>query len=454
MKQTLYKKLITSQLKDSDRRNREIVLNILLIGTLAVLTSFTIILCISSFFSGQPYGMRLLATLFAVVVATLLLRLSRVGHSRLVAHLLVGLYLAMATAVVILWGLNVPGGILLYGLVIVLAGILLGSAYSLYLLGLISIIIGTIQYGVNTGFIRPDTEWINTPPNNGSTFGICVIFGIIALVSWLFNHQMERSLRRAQRAEVALTRQKALLEVKVEERTRQLQAAQMEKMQQLYRFAELGQLSTGLLHDLANHLTTITLDLESLEEKTANSVLVKRAKRSIGYIDEMVNQVRDQLQGKYSQKTFGIAAEIDEMLKIVRVKAFRAHVRVEWEQPPDPGLQTQGEPSRLRQLFANLVSNAIDAYPETTANDPQRKVLLRMSATDDVIEISVSDWGQGIPKSARPKIFEPFFSTKETGMGMGLVVAKQVAEEHFGGTVTLDADKKHTVFTVKLRRAH
>ena len=68
-------------------------------------------------------------------------------------------------------------------------------------------------------------------------------------------------------AEDELRIEKSLLAVRLEKRTQKLQAAQLKEMQQLYRFAELGQLSTALLHDLANHLTVLTIDIEDIHKK-------------------------------------------------------------------------------------------------------------------------------------------------------------------------------------------
>lgn len=452
MKERLYKKFITSRIKDSDRRNREIVLNALLASTFILLSLFLVLLIAMAIFGQSFPTMKLGATCIVLAFIGYLYRLSRTGRYRLAAGLLVALDLFLAIAIVAHWGLYAVNGILLFSLVVVVAGILLGAAYSLYAVAVVAVALTLIQAAQAHHIIRNDSEWIKQPPSGLDIISYSVIFGAIALVSWLFNHQMERSLRRAQRAEQALSRQKALLEVKVEKRTRQLQAAQLEEMQQLYRFAELGQLSTAMLHDLANHLTTLTLDIEGLEEQN-NSRLVRRAKRSIRYIDDMVHDVRDQLQGTNHARHFSVAGEIDEVIKILGDKARRAHVVLGWETPPDKALVSQGEPVRFRQLIANLISNGIDAYPETTHLDPDRRVAVNLS-TDSAkrLAVTVSDWGRGIGAQNQAKIFDPFYSTKTKGMGIGLFIARQIVEEHFGGSIRVDGRDHHTVFTVTLKR--
>jgi signal transduction histidine kinase len=259
---------------------------------------------------------------------------------------------------------------------------------------------------------------------------------------------MERSLHRAEKAEAALLRQKALLETTVQQRTQQLQTVQLEKIRQMYRFAELGQLSTALLHDLSNHLTTLTLDIEGLEGQKRSRAL-SRAKRSIRYIDDMVVRVRDQLHGKNNARPFNIPEEINEVVKMLRHKAQAYDVLLKWQMPADKkSIKTRGEPIRFRQLMANLISNAIDAYYEPRSLEEQRDVQIEVHAGSHDIIIRVSDWGRGISKGS--KLFEPFYSTKQTGMGMGLYIAKQVAEEHFLGEIMVDETKGHTSFVVTL----
>lgn len=453
MKDGLFKKFITSRVKDSDRRNREIVLNSLLAGTFILLSLFLVLLFIGALLHSLFPWPRIAATLLVLGFLGYLYRMSRTGRFRTAAYLLVALYLLLATAVVAQWGLYTPTGVLLFSLVVVLAGILLGAAYSLYAVIVVAGALTAVQVAHTNGFIEANVEWLKQPSSAVDIISYSFVFGAIALVSWMFNHQMERSLKQAQRAEAALSRQKALLEIKVEKRTRQLQAAQLEEMQQLYRFAELGQLSTALLHDLANHLTTLTLDIEGLGEQN-NSRILRRAKRSIRYIDDMVHQVRDQLHDQSRPKRFSVASEIDEVIKILTPKARRVQVTVEWETPADKAPSCYGESSRFRQLIANLISNGIDAYPEVPGNkENKRRVTVNLKATAAQLTITVSDWGRGIPTQDRARIFDPFYSTKAKGMGIGLFITRQIAEEHFGGTIKLNPTAGHTVFTVTLKRA-
>jgi signal transduction histidine kinase len=448
----LYKTFIEPHQTDEDLRNRELVLNVLLVGTLGVLSSAVLVLLISYGPLHNPYVLPRLVMLAAALVATWWIYfLSRSGHYKPSAWLLICMYVILASGVAYRWGVTMPYAVALFGLVIMLAGTVLGAPYPLYMAGVCIIIIFGLKIGEQHGLIQPDMSWVQTSLDIGVVAGFCLVFGIIALVSWLFNEQTERSLHRAHRAEAGLKRQKLLLESKVEERTRALQVAQLEKIQQLYRFAELGQLSTALMHELANHLTALTLDIEGLKAENHSHVL-KRATRSIKYIDDMVLRVRDQLHGKAHIRSFNVASEITEVMTILNHRASDAGVVLRLENHSDKKeLRSRGELIRFRQLMANMIANGIDAY-EGTSTKNNREVVATVEAVGSTIIITITDWGRGIDPLQRDQLFEPFFSTKKTGMGMGLFIARQIAEEHFHGTITLDDAPGHTSFIITLAK--
>ena len=450
---TTYRAFLSPRQKDEDIRNRELVLNVLLAGTLLII-ALAIFAIIGNYIEGRTFvGPRAigLTAVFALVVS--IHWLSRLGYYRLSAWLLVGIYFLLAAVVGLVWSIALPSAVLLYGLVVVLAGILLGPRYSLIALAAVVALLASTVWLESAGIIAYDLTWRQKGPGSDDIVGLSLMLGMIAAVSWLFNYQMARSLHRAQRAEAALTKQKELLETTVEERTRELRAAQLEKIQQMYRFAELGQLSTAMMHDLANHLTSLTLNIESLEGKSRSKVLAQ-AKRSIMHIDEMVARVRDQLQGRNNDRTFNAANEIEEIVRTLRHRGQLANVQLNWRAPADKkALRVHGEPVRFRQMMANLICNGIDAYYDQYDPGEKREVAITAKEMGPDVVISVDDWGRGITAKEIPKLFEPFHSTKQTGMGMGLFVVRQIAEEHFLGSASLDETKKHTSFVVKLPKA-
>lgn len=456
MRQLFYKfytLFLAPRQKDEDIRNREVVLNVLLAGTLAIM-GLAVLFLVASYMAGRTYVVPQalgISIVFGLVLC--IYRLSRGGRYRLAAWSLFVIYLLLALSVGLVWSIALPSAVLLYGLVVVLGGILLGPRYSLVGFVVVVVMMIATVLAEASGLISYDLTWKKQGSGLDEIFGLSFMLGMIAAVSWLFNYQMARSLERAQKAEAALRRQKAGLEETVKKRTSELQAEQVARVQQMYRFAELGQLSTALMHDLSNHLTSLTIDVEGLQGQGRSQVL-NRIKRSIRYIDDMVIRVRDQLHGKSSARAFNVVDEVDAIIKMLRHKAQAMDVLLKWQPPAErKKLRTHGEPIRLRQLMANLISNGIDAYFESRDLDERRDVQITVSEDKHNIIITISDWGRGIPPEAREKLFDPFFSTKQTGMGMGLFIAKQVVEEHFLGTIQIDDSKDYTSFVVALPKA-
>jgi signal transduction histidine kinase len=384
-----------------------------------------------------------LAVFYIVAVRAL----ARRGRHRTVAYLLIAFYMLLAGWIVWSWGINTPLGLLIFGIVIVLAGILLTARHA----PLAALVAGLILLGIQTtivlGWHMPDMSWTGKDSNYADAITSCVIFGMLALISWLYNREMERSLWRAKQAEIALSGQKATLKQKVEERTAQLRQVQLEEMQQMYRFAELGQLGVTLLHDLANHITTLTLDIEGLQNKQ-NSSAIAHVRETTGYLEEIVNSTRDRLHGATQSQTFDLVRKINDIVNFLSYKAAKAGVTIDW-QPPVYSWKYTGDPPCFCQIMAIIISNGIDAYSNTPKASGERlSIAMRRNKTH--IVITVSDWGKGFTSSQRKYLFKPFHTSKKTGLGIGLFIAKQTVINNFGGTITLNPHSKHTEFIIKL----
>jgi signal transduction histidine kinase len=94
---------------------------------------------------------------------------------------------------------------------------------------------------------------------------------------------------------------------------------------------------------------------------------------------------------------------------------------------------------RIRHVVINLIDNAVQALGETAPGDGVNTVTVRSAVSDGVLELAVSDNGPGIPRETISRIFEPLFSTKSFGTGLGLATVKQIVVQH-GGAISVDSD--------------
>lgn len=452
--QKLYRVFIAPKQKKPDLRNREVVCNVVLAGTTLFAAIIFLLVLVSYLVLHNDYAAeRLVSCGIAFAYLGGVLALSRRKHHYAASYLIIAFYGILAATTIWQWGINTPFGILVFGLVIVLAGILLTARHALYgaLLGTLTLLlthVSNIQ-----GWHRPDTSWTTVDTNFGDVVAYSTGFAFLALISWLYGREMERSLFRAQQAEEELLKEKAMLEVRVKERTLELRKAQLEEIQQMYRFAELGQLSTALLHDLANHLSVLTLEIDGLKQSKQHASAISRSKDIIHYMDNMVDDVRDQLRGNVQNRSFNVMQKVSETVELLRYKAAGSNVTLDWQLPSEKKQFTYiGDPVRLSQVIAIVVGNAIDAYDGITSKraDYSKRVTVRAKASRGQIQIYIRDWGKGIPRSERKHLFKPFQTTKKTGMGIGLFIAKQTIEAHFAGSITLTDADDYTEFIITL----
>lgn len=445
-----YMRFMGPRSEDEDVQRREFILNFLLCGAL--------LLAIAAFISSAvqhvvavPHGdsNSLLLPLSFIIGVLILWRLSRTGHYKVGAYSLVGLFFAVGTYAIAYWSIEIPEGELIYALVIVMAGILIGSAAGVGAAVMTSAV--AIFFAVLQGHhvLHPHTSWLTHPILVSDVETYVVTFGVIGLVSWLANREIDRSLARARTSETALAAERDSLEVKVGERTQALEQSQRERVLELERFAEFGRVSAGLLHDLANPLTTASLNLAELDTDR-HSRAAQTALRSVRYVERYVAAARKQLQHESTLKSFSVGGELNQVVRMLQHKARAAGVKLTLQ--CDHGHRLYGDPVKFHQLVANLVANAIEAYPE--GQDSPKEVVIRVECGSKKVTLTVHDAGIGIPAAEADHIFTPFYTNKRSARqstGLGLSLVKQIAERDFGGGITVSSSKNEgTTFRVRL----
>lgn len=441
------------QQPDEDSKNRSLVFGWLLAGTLVVAVVVWLLLLLSYAVIGNNYVIsRFIGCTFAVgfLVAIGLLAYTAKQY-KLAAWLLIGTYAVIAWSILWQWGINTPFGILLFCLVIVLSGILVRAQYALYAAGVTFAVLVFTQLALTNGWHIPNDDWTGKASNFGDVFAYSIGFMMIAIVSWLYGRQMERSLNKATTAERALQAQKANLERIVQQRTADLEQTQIEEMEQMYRLTQVGSLSTGLLHDLANYLTVLTLDIENLRnsQDKHDATTLERAQQTISYIDTMVEDVRSQLHGEpVKEPMFNTVDALNDVIGVLRGKAAQSSVQLDWKAPKaTKQFDIVGDKTRFNQVLTTLICNAIDAY---TGDDKNARVIIQVERTEFMVTVSVRDYGKGIPDSVRSELFKKLQSSKMSGMGIGLFLAKQIVERHLRGSLTLDPSRQQTHFIIQI----
>jgi two-component system, NtrC family, sensor kinase len=252
------------------------------------------------------------------------------------------------------------------------------------------------------------------------------------------------------------------LEIKVEERTRQLQAAQ-KKLLHNDRLASLGQLSASVAHEINNPISGV-LNLSMLLQRMLkdDGVPPARIEEFRKYLAQVNSEtarvgriVSDLLAFSRRSKPQRAPADLNRIvhstLSLVQHKMKLSNVEVVTGLRDDlPEAHCDG--SQVQQVVLNLLLNAAEA----TQTKAERKVTIETAAADGVVTLTISDNGEGIPAENLSKIFDPFFTTKSEGkgVGLGLAVSYGIIQAHGGDIEVKSQPGAGTTFTVSLPLEH
>jgi signal transduction histidine kinase len=450
--QRLYVLCIQPRGDSVDSRRREFILNSLLSGLL-LLASCALLFTLFDFFIihiGYRIDSVWLTFIFLVAVASLL-TISRRGKPSVAALLFIGFLLASGMQFALTWGFRLAQAELVFALVIVIAGVLLTARLAL----IASLVVAGALLGISFLQVRglqvPLTDWEHQPYHYVDAVGYIAIFIAIGLVSWLSNRETDRSLTRARRSELALQRERDNLEVKVVERTHELEELQLARLLEMQPFAEFGRIGASLVHDIANPLTAASLHLEELNRQQ-HSELVHQVQRNLYHLESYLAAARKQLKRESDLKLFSVGSELRQVAHLLTHRARKVGVRIVVDKIAN--IKLYGDVVKFNQLIANLLANAIEAS-DTLTDASKAVVLVRAHAKGQKVIITITDYGVGIDPENIDKLFEPFYSTKSTarsGLGLGLSLAKQYVEYDFRGRISVTSDTQQgTVFMLELR---
>ncbi|MBX5490569.1 MAG: response regulator [Chloroflexi bacterium] len=233
------------------------------------------------------------------------------------------------------------------------------------------------------------------------------------------------------------------------------QAAQV-RFLQTERLRVLGQLASGVAHDLNNTLAHVLGNLQLLLDRVSDPTLraeLERIQRDALDGAQTVRRLHSFARARDDRTDpIDLAAVVREVVEMTRprwealAQEQGVHVQVLADLAPVPPVL--GNAAELREVFVNLVYNALDAMPQGGT------LRLTTAARDDAVVVTVADTGVGIPARVRSRIFDPFFTTKgPRGSGLGLAVAYTIVSRHRGQIGVQSEEGQGTVFTVRLPQA-
>lgn len=210
----------------------------------------------------------------------------------------------------------------------------------------------------------------------------------------------------------------------------------------------LGQLVAGIAHELRNPLTSIKVFIELLPHKIDDlryrQEFMKHVPAELNRLNHVVEDLLDYTRSKVPVKGW---VDLHEFLSSI-VKPFEiqyAFQPIQFINLVDRGTPCYFDKQRIKQVFINLITNAIDAISESDV----KKITFEAEMEDGYTCIRIIDTGAGIPANEMSKLFQPFHTTKNNGVGLGLYICYNILTEHSGDIDVQSAVGKGTTFTLK-----
>lgn len=224
-----------------------------------------------------------------------------------------------------------------------------------------------------------------------------------------------------------------------------------QRLRRMERYAGLGSLATGLQHEIKNPLSALSLHVQLLEEALENQ------SRS-GEIDEMLEVIRTEINRLTSvlegfrdyasmsepgRSCVDLKALINKLVRFIRPQAEQQNVNVMVNLPREKPPEIMADSVHIDQVLLNLALNALQAMPDGGT------LTIGLNQEGDWLRISITDTGNGIPAELRERIFDPYFTTRHEGTGMGLALCEKIVRQH-DGTIDFNTGLSGTTFSVLL----
>jgi signal transduction histidine kinase/ABC-type uncharacterized transport system substrate-binding protein len=248
----------------------------------------------------------------------------------------------------------------------------------------------------------------------------------------------------------------ALLNARRRRRLAEVQSRQrMSELARVMRFSTAGELTASIAHEINQPLGSILTNAETaqaiLKSPTPDIAELKDIVKDIlnddRRVTEVIRRMRSLLtKAPFELKSLDLNDVAREAIEFLSTLAVARKVELVSGIAPE-ALPILGDRIQLQQVILNLVVNGIDAMKDTPNED--RVISIRTSRVEKFAELSVSDCGPGIPEDKIKEVFEPFFTSKAEGMGMGLSIARTITEAH-NGRIWAENEPGGATFRIKL----
>ena len=234
--------------------------------------------------------------------------------------------------------------------------------------------------------------------------------------------------------------------------TKERMEATQRKLIQAEKLASIGRIAAGIAHEIRNPLTSVKLNIQKVLEGNELEEIEKDhlsiSQEGISHIENFIKELLNFTRiSELNLNRFAVEQIVDESLKMISDSLELKNIRLDKDfQEEVPEVFVDGD--KLRQVFLNILRNACEAV------DGGGKITISLSCLKDdsgrKAKVEISDDGCGIPEEDWENIFEPFYTTKSSGIGLGLANARKIIEQHRGSIRVKRKEGKGACFEIRI----
>lgn len=224
-----------------------------------------------------------------------------------------------------------------------------------------------------------------------------------------------------------------------------------QRLRRMERYAGLGSLASGLQHEIKNPLSALSLHVQLLDEALVSQSTSEEIDEMLEVIRTEITRLTSVLEGfrdyasmsEPGRSRVDLVALINKLVRFIRPQAEQHQVKLEWNIPQEKPPEILADSANIDQVLLNLALNALQAMPQGGT------LSIGLKQEGEWLRISMTDTGKGIPPELRERIFDPYFTTRHEGTGMGLALCEKIIRQH-DGTIDFTTGAGGTTFSVLL----
>jgi signal transduction histidine kinase len=420
-----------------------------------VLMSFFLLVLIIQFFDevffAHPVNQQNFFSLFfLILMLSSTTFLIKKGFIQVAIFLTIGLILLFSFKSSLTLGINTYGINILYSFIILISVVLVNFKFSFFIFLFICLGLSLIYFIQNGHSFTGNLLWEKFSFNFTNLLIILTAFSLILFLAWFFSKEIEKFYKKNKKLKHKLKLQNDHLEIIVKNRTKKLEASQLQQLIKIAPLLDLGKLSVGLVHDIRESLTILSIILQNAQEDRNVVTNLDKAFLAIDRIDDLSKMTVCKIFDDAEIDVFNLNQEIEKLVSLFDYRAKLKKIRIIFK--PNTEFELCADRSKLNQILSNLILNALESYDHSDQSD--RCVFIKLVKKPRNLLIIVKDYGVGISEENLPRIFEPKFSSKDErqSLGLGLYVSQEAISKIYESKIKVESQINHgSTFTVLIK---